>query len=238
MHASGSLLAMPLLVLNMGSEMVYILQQRLNAQSVKADKSKKVLCDVLRTMVSTSFVAELFRPQEMYTSSSTRQIFSKLAHSSIMRINEPSMDKLYDLMTMGVKYQFLCCNFPQQMLQVTCNHLTAMAVIAKGTDVEPLVAACFGMMNKTYCCLELIEWTFVKRQVATFFLGRRVKVSLFLQTGIQHMDGTLVLDHKGKVAYGVDVPGTIEYYDKEGRVCGKETFEAPQCEAKESAGEE
>ena len=58
------------------------------------DKAKKVLCDVLRTMVSKSFVSELFRPQEMYSSSSTRQIFNKLAHSSIMRINETSMDKL------------------------------------------------------------------------------------------------------------------------------------------------
>lgn len=41
----------------------------------------------------------------MYSSSSTREIFNKLAHSSIMRLNESSMDKLYDLMTMGFKHQ-------------------------------------------------------------------------------------------------------------------------------------
>ena len=51
------------------------------------------------------FIRELFKPQEMYTSSSTREIFNKLAHSSIMRLNESSMDKLYDLMTMGFKHQ-------------------------------------------------------------------------------------------------------------------------------------
>lgn len=51
------------------------------------------------------FIRELFKPQEMYSSSSTREIFNKLAHSSIMRLNESSMDKLYDLMTMGFKHQ-------------------------------------------------------------------------------------------------------------------------------------
>jgi len=36
----------------------------------------------------------------VYSQRSTRQIFDKLAHSSIMRLSESSMDKLYDLMTM------------------------------------------------------------------------------------------------------------------------------------------
>ena len=109
------------------------------AQSVRQQKANKVLQDVIRTMFASSFVNELFRPQEMYTSSSTRQIFNKLAHSSIMRINETSMDKLYDLMTMGVKHQWVCCNVPQQMIQNTFNHLTAMGVIAEGSEVMELV---------------------------------------------------------------------------------------------------
>ena len=33
---------MPIIVLNMGSEMVYILNQRLQAQSIQEEKSKKV----------------------------------------------------------------------------------------------------------------------------------------------------------------------------------------------------
>ena len=123
----GYLLVMPLLCLNMGVEMIYILQQRLAAQSVKSLKATKVLQDVIRTMFSTTFISELFRPQEMYTSSSTRQIFNKLAHSSIMRINETSMDKLYDLMSMGVKYQFLSCNSPQQVRDRNVRHLGAQS---------------------------------------------------------------------------------------------------------------
>jgi hypothetical protein len=76
--------AMPLILLNMGGEMVYILQQRLHAQSVEDGKARKVLLDVARAMFSPQFVSELFKPQEMYTFASTKQIFEKLAHSSIM----------------------------------------------------------------------------------------------------------------------------------------------------------
>lgn len=45
-------------------------------------------------MYSAKFIEELFKPQEVYTDRSTRQIFDRLAHSSIMRLNETSMDKV------------------------------------------------------------------------------------------------------------------------------------------------
>ena len=35
-----------------------------------------------------------------------RQIFDRLAHSSIMRLNETSMDKLFDLMAQGGSREF------------------------------------------------------------------------------------------------------------------------------------
>lgn len=53
-----------------------------------------VLHDVVRTMYSPRFIGELFRSQEMYSVEATRQIFDRLAHSSIMRLNKASMDKV------------------------------------------------------------------------------------------------------------------------------------------------
>ena len=56
-------------------------------------RASAVLQDVIRTMYNPKFIAELFRGQDVYSMHSTRQIFDKLAHSSIMRLNESSMDK-------------------------------------------------------------------------------------------------------------------------------------------------
>ncbi len=45
-------------------------------------------------MFNSKFVEELFRPQELYPKKAVKHIFEKLAHSSIMRLNEASMDKV------------------------------------------------------------------------------------------------------------------------------------------------
>ena len=83
-----ALIAMPLVVINLGTEMVYILEQRLRAQAIPGDKSTKVLHDVARTMFNANFMQQVFVPQELYSNASTRQIFDRLAHSSIMRLSE------------------------------------------------------------------------------------------------------------------------------------------------------
>ena len=136
---AGSLHTMPLIVLNMGGEMTYILNQRLQAQSVQDEKARKVLQDVVRAMYSPIFIDELFKPQSMYSTSSTKQIFEKLAHSSIMRLNKSSMDKLYDLMCMGFKYQIISCNCPQQYLQITLNHLETLKNLLLKDDACALI---------------------------------------------------------------------------------------------------
>lgn len=91
---AGSQWTMPIIIINMGGEMVYILQQRLQAQNVTDDKANKVLLDVIQAMYTPVFMNELFKGQEMYTIAATKQIFEKLAHSSIMRLNKSSMDKV------------------------------------------------------------------------------------------------------------------------------------------------
>ena len=149
----------------------------------------------------------------MYSDSSTRQIFNKLAHSSIMKINESSMDKLYDLMTMGVKYQWIRCSVPQQMLQYTFNHMAALNDIAKGSDVSPLIVDCCELLKTTYCSMSIGNWYQLHQQVAKFFEGRKVKISMFLQNKIQHMDGTITIDTSGPVGYGSEPPGRITYFE-------------------------
>ena len=82
---------------------------------------------------------------------STRQIFDRLAHSSIMRLNESSMDKLFDLMTMGFKYQLLACSYPEELLHVTLNHLAQLrSKVADAKVVVDLVDEATRMAQEKY----------------------------------------------------------------------------------------
>jgi len=187
------MLAMPFVVTNLGGEMIYILEQRLRAQNIPGDKSVKVLHDVVKTMFSGKFISEVFRPAEIYSNTSTRQIFEKLAHSSIMRLSESSMDKLYDLMTQGFKYQLLSCKQPQDILQVTFTHTQTILSFINDPGVMEMVKSAERTIQTTYQNLSPGDWVQLRHALCGFFHDRRIKVSLFLQEGIQAADGRIVL---------------------------------------------
>lgn len=92
--SKGYLLCSPLLIINMGGEMMYILEQRLSAQKVTPEKASKILNDSIKTMFSTQFIEQLFEPQRLFSVEYTKHIFQKIVHSSIMSLNETSMSKV------------------------------------------------------------------------------------------------------------------------------------------------
>lgn len=50
--------------------------------------------DIITTMFNKKFLEELFKPQELYSKKALRTVFDRLAHASIMRLNQASMDKV------------------------------------------------------------------------------------------------------------------------------------------------
>lgn len=56
-----------------------------------------VVQDIVGQMFDAKCVKELFRPQKVLSMKSLRIIFSKLAHSSIMKLNDAAMDKVYNI---------------------------------------------------------------------------------------------------------------------------------------------
>ncbi|KAI2655065.1 Protein OSCP1 [Labeo rohita] len=164
---------LPLLFINLGGEMLYILDQRLRAQNIPADKAKKVMNDIITTMFNKKFLEELFKPQELYSKKALRTVFDRLAHASIMRLNQASMDKLYDLMTMAFKYQVLLCPRPKDILLVSFNHMDAIRDFVKDT---PSILSQVDETNK-----QLIE------------------VSIFLKDKVQNSNGRFVLPTSGPV---------------------------------------
>ncbi|KAJ1447832.1 organic solute transport protein 1-domain-containing protein [Pelagophyceae sp. CCMP2097] len=163
-------------------------------------------------MFSKRFVTELFKAQWIYKDASIRQIFDKLAHSSIMKLNETSMTKLYSLMVMGVKFQLLRCVEPGRMLEVTRAHMKELKAMCGSKVTDELMDACSGLCDSVYGNFSAGDWVACKQQLAQFFQGRKVRVSLFLQQDIQSQDGTLALDGAGPLPSGAEAPGTLRTY--------------------------
>jgi len=223
-----SLKTLPVLFLNLGGEMMYILDQRLLAQNIPEEKARKVMHDILSTMLNKRFMEELFKPQDAYSKKAMRTVFDRLAHASIMRLNSASMDKLYDLMTMALKYQVSLCKQPFDILMVTLNHMDSMREFARGNEtILEQVDFVYGLLTEAYSDLTAGDFQLIRHTLLSFFQDMHIRVSIFLKDKVQTPNGRFVLPKGGQVAYGTDPPGTIRHFDDLGNQTSVSNFEVP-----------
>ncbi|XP_054148535.1 protein OSCP1 isoform X2 [Melozone crissalis] len=212
-----SVRTLPLLFLNLGGEMLYILDQRLRAQSIPGEKARKVMNDIISTMFNRKFMEELFKPQDLYSKKALRTVYDRLAHASIMRLNQASMDKLYDLMTMAFKYQVLLCPRPRDVLLVTFNHLDAIKdFISDSPGILNQVDETFRRLIETYNPLSDGEFQLIRQTLLIFFQDMHIRVSIFLKDKVQNSNGRFVLPISGPVPWGTEVPGLIRIFNHKG----------------------
>jgi hypothetical protein len=85
---------MPLCVLNLGGEMMYILHQRLSAQDVDALEVARVLRMMIETLTHADFLDQLGKPQEVYGWVPMIAVFERLCTASSISLNETSFSKV------------------------------------------------------------------------------------------------------------------------------------------------
>uniref|UniRef100_A0A8B9CYB3 Organic solute carrier partner 1 n=1 Tax=Anser brachyrhynchus TaxID=132585 RepID=A0A8B9CYB3_9AVES len=176
-----------------------------------------VMNDIITTMFNKKFMEELFKPQELYSKKALRTVYDRLAHASIMRLNQASMDKLYDLMTMAFKYQVLLCPRPKDILLVTFNHLDAIKdFIRDSPGILNQVDETFRQLIEVYGCLSAGEFQLIRQTLLLFFQDMHIRVSIFLKDKVQNSNGRFVLPISGPVPWGTEVPGLIRMYNRNG----------------------
>uniref|UniRef100_A0A3Q3KZ05 Organic solute carrier partner 1a n=1 Tax=Mastacembelus armatus TaxID=205130 RepID=A0A3Q3KZ05_9TELE len=230
-----SMKTLPLVFINLGGEMLYILDQRLQAQNTSEDNTekgvwsendrKRVLNDIARTLFSKVFMDELLKPQQLYSHRTLKTVLTRLAHASIMRLNPASMDRLYELMIMTFKYQVLLCPRPKDLLLISYNHIDTVRELVKDTPViVNQVAETHRKIIEVYSSLSEGEFQLLRQTLLIFFQDMHVRVSLFLKNEIQKPNGRFSLSTSGPVPHGIDVPGLIRTFDRKGREVGRGEF--------------
>ncbi|XP_029475530.1 protein OSCP1 isoform X2 [Rhinatrema bivittatum] len=173
--------------------------------------------DIISTMFNKKFMEELFKPQELYSKKALRTVFDRLAHASIMRLNQASMDKLYDLMTMAFKYQVLLCPRPKDVLLVTFNHMDAIKDFVRDSpSILNQVDETFRQLIDLYSCLPAGEFQLIRQTLLIFFQDVHIRVSIFLKDKVQNSNGRFVLPICGPVPWGTEVPGLIRIFNLSG----------------------
>ncbi|KAL1117687.1 hypothetical protein AAG570_004002 [Ranatra chinensis] len=207
---------LPFLFINLGGEMIYILDQRLRAQNIAVEKSRKVLNEIVGIMFNPRFMEELFKPQEVYNKAALKSLFHDLAHASIMRLNDTSMSKLYDLMTMVFKWQVFLASHPKELVLITLNHLDGMRSVVTMANINKQLDTAYFMLIKTCGQMSCGELQAIRYSLLNFLQDVRVRVSLLLRQGLQNPDGSFVISPNLTLFYGSEVPGKMRIFSKDG----------------------
>lgn len=213
----ASHMAMPIVIVNLGGEMMYVLRQRLEAQQIPQDKARQVLDEVIGAMFNEAFIKELFKPSPTYTFEATKHIFQKLAHCSIMKLNETSMSKLYDLMTMVFKFQIVSSRSPRDIVDISLQHIDQLRSMVS-ESLTPLLDNCAKRIQTQYGGMSSGQIWVLRQTLLEFLKGRNVKISLLLQENFQARNGRFFIDLNGSCPEETPVPGKVRYFDVESNV--------------------
>nr|CAB3264586.1 protein OSCP1-like [Phallusia mammillata] len=204
---------MPILFYNLGGEMLYVIEQRLRAQKIERDKASKVISDIVCTMFKPQFLQEIIKPQPVYSHEAMNTMFRRLVHTSIMKVNDDSMEKLYDLMIMAVKYQFSQCPHPRTLLCITFNHFDSILEFVAGhNNAVAMIKQTFNLFVQEYSSLSDGEFILIRQSLLGFLQDFNNKVSIYLHEKVQNDMGKFVVHTSGEIPYGADVPGTIKIF--------------------------
>lgn len=107
-----------------------------------------VLNDIASVMLNELFLEEIFRPQKLYNKHELYLFFKQVVHASIMKLNDNSMGKLYDLMIMVFKYQIYFVSRPRDILLVTLNHLDSMRNLVSSSFIYKQLDVAYHWLTK------------------------------------------------------------------------------------------
>ena len=208
------LMTNPIIINCLGAEMIYILCSRLKAQSISNDKSIRVISDICKTFYYKKFQNELYSHKKPYKHQEVKVIFENLAHSSIMRLNTTSMNKLFELMLMTLKLQILRTRYAEEIYQVTINHFEGVLSILKkinqsDTELQTRIQEELLIFKQTYKKLYPYDYIILKSTILRFLQGKNVKVSVFIQDFLQNNNSILYLPMEEEAPPFVEKPGIV-----------------------------
>lgn len=116
-------------------------------------------------------------------------------------------------MSMSFKKQVIGCASPQQLLHVTLMHLESVKIIVQDPVMVENIQGCIDRCISLYGNLSTGQWLLLRQSLLRFLQGKKIKVSLFLQQGLQTVEGSLVVNLGGKLPYATELPGKHRIFE-------------------------
>jgi len=116
-----------------------------------------VLDEVTAALLNPKILSPIFEESPMIGVSQLRATLESVALSSIMKLDKSSMDKLFDLMIMMVKYQLRAATGPREVILITLNHIDAMRDMVSDVNAQKYVSMVHQMIVNVSASFSIIN---------------------------------------------------------------------------------
>ncbi|KAL0237586.1 hypothetical protein PCE1_000980 [Barthelona sp. PCE] len=182
-------LALPFLYVGLSSEMMAVLQQRMHAQKINPQKSQRVFRELMTSMFADEVLEPFYAPQDLFDLKSMAAVFTRAAHTSIMKLSANSMHRLFELMTMGFKTKLLQMPSSFFFFELIENYISFMqSLVAHGNTME-LLNIFMNRLRGTYNKLHIMDKHNIYQTLLNAFQSNNVRVSILLQEHLQYDNG-------------------------------------------------
>ena len=222
----------PALVLLLGFEMHLVLRQRLESRNVPSDEVQQVLQGIVESLLG--FVEHNVGIHEWILNDdplpgsnaaslkTLKEAMTRIIHSSIVRLNQTSMDRLFDLMLMGAKRHVFYAESSAWICEIIHEQLDWLAgLLFDNSEVDQprrhVVQALEVKLSRFY--LDQYEGVdTLYKELNRVLAVKEIKVSLLLEKGIQADDGMFKADASSEAKYRLNLYGKEDGPDHAKRV--------------------
>ncbi|XP_055627948.1 uncharacterized protein LOC129769601 [Toxorhynchites rutilus septentrionalis] len=192
------------IILNLGCEMLYVIDQRLKAQTIPLDKSAQVLREITEVLLDPKFLHYISTAYQhnMLTAQQTRILLTDIACCSLMRLDVSSMDKLWDLMVMIFKWQmYLTYKKTQVLMDLTFRHLDGIGRLIPEMRKQILIDNVKKSLIEMWEPLCEDDQTIIHRRVYKWLKPYTTKISILIRMGLQRHDGEFEAELHNNIFY-------------------------------------
>lgn len=156
-----------------------------------------VLDEIISVLFSKPLVTELMKPQEIYSHEEVREIIEDVAHSSAMRLDPVSMNKLWELITMVYKWQI---TLSPEVVEITMRHLREVDGYVNSSSTHLQLQRAINIIKNFEKIFDQNEKNALREEILNWLSPFNVRVSLLLRMGLQNTDGTFVCNDVDDIA--------------------------------------
>ncbi|KAH8420997.1 hypothetical protein KR222_001593, partial [Zaprionus bogoriensis] len=176
---------------------LYVIDQRLKAQQIAEDKSVQVIHDVTTVLLDPKFLESLINGSmhsnaQLLTAEHCKFMLNDIATCSLMRLDETSMDKLWNLMTMVYKWQLFVSRHQHNLLDITFRHLDAINRLYPDAKRHLLIDFAKNMLLDFWNACGEEQQLSIYRTNKAWLQCFNTKISLLIRLGFQAMDGSFI----------------------------------------------